>query len=835
MTKFHLCDKIINMKKLCSFKNLIYTLLLTACFSFAMFGFSSLQHVSAQTNKQTLFVPSSNAQQFDFTTYSPKDAVAFNGGFALIREDQTLWVYTNADGYVQYDKLVRGNPTLMKPTEDNHLIYSDDTALFVIDLSDLSKDPVEIQFAGSQILCTYFDFNGSHLVTINGTSVMLYTLDGSVATQAVPIENNADTLTPICIDTLNNVYLVKNSNIHYYNLANKVLEPIYGFASKPSVLVAHGKYAYFTEGTQIKRLSPDKQVSTLTPPVDNKFELGNLASPTKISFYGENVLVCDSIIGAVQEFSINGNALEFTGFAIAKNKTAFNRIDVSATEVDRYKNYIAVLSANRVMIINAGSDYDYFSRETYVNLFEEDFNGNMPKGIALGDRQLVTFTSQSVKLYDFSTKTPAFSKDYAVDGTITDVCYQSGYFYLLANYSDSTSKVYKFTASDMLKTDFAVTQHQVSEQVYSATSAHQFNIAVNVFGKIYTQGTTTKKIVSDLVGNFYTLNSDGIYLYNPTTQSTELVKTVDGVNSLTLGFDKQVCYMLKSADEQLLACYDLGNKAIDAITLPADYKTYSDTTDGNLTAYTVDGGNVYVVGTTGDTLSFIDLASAEKHYLYVCSIDELNLNVLVAQKGIVLVDKDALTEHSLNQQQITKTAYVTTGVNGYYFPIITREDGYTLKNLSSLENVRLTKGDTIETISKIEFLDIEYYLATFTVNGTTHKGFVPVNFTTLTPISISNFTEYTYEKSQNADVFADDGLTNKIAQLQKGDLIRVFSNNDKIVKIQYLKDGVWTDGYISAKAIQSPNKAIRNVLIVLATLACVCGSTTYFLIRKKQK
>ncbi len=836
MTNFKLYGRIIYMKKLSSFKNIITSLGLVACACFALYGFNGIDFANAERLQERVsFIPSTQAQQFDFTTYSAKDAVSFNGGYALIREDQTLWIYTEDNGYVQYDKLVRGNPTLMKVTADNRLIYSDDTALFIIDLNDLDKEPVEIQFQGSQILCTYFDFNDTHLVTINGNTVILYPLDNlQVSSSPSIITTKADTLTPVCIDPHNNVYFIANSSVHYYNTSNDTLEDIYGFTSKPSVLAAHGKYVYFTEGSQIKRLSPDKEMVTLIPPVDERFDLGNLISPTNLSFNDENMLVCDSIIGAVQEFSIDGDNLVFTGFAIAKNKTAFNRIDIDATEVDRYQDHVAVLSSERVMIINQGSDYDYFSRNSFVNLFEEDFEGVMPTDLALGDKQLVTVTSRTIKLYDFSTRTPFFTSSFSLDGTITDVCYQSGYFYLLANYSDSYSKVFKFTAEDMLRQDFNVTDFRCSAEDYSYSAPHQFALAVNVFGEIYTQDLATKKIESDLVGNFYLLKSDGFHLYNPSTEQTTLVKEMADVTSFTINFDKQVCHVLQAESELLYGLNDLGNKAIDSIVLPDDFKTTSHTTDGNLTAYTVDSGNIYVVDTSGETLGFTKLASAEKHYLYVCDIPELNLNVLLAQQGVVLVDKGGLTQCNLGKEIIQKTAYVATDVNGYYFPIITRDDSYTLKSIAPLTNVRLVKGTTIQTEYKIEILDIEYYLATFRVGNAEHKGFVPVNFTTLSPVSVTNFSLFTYHKTSSAKVYSDQALTTEAFTLEKGDTVRVFETIDGVTRIQYLKNEIWLDGYVDSQVVQTSNKIIRNVLIILATLACVCGSATYFLIRKKK-
>ena len=49
-------------------------------------------------------------------------------------------------------------------------------------------------------------------------------------------------------------------------------------------------------------------------------------------------------------------------------------------------------------------------------------------------------------------------------------------------------------------------------------------------------------------------------------------------------------------------------------------------------------------------------------------------------------------------------------------------------------------------------------------------------------------------------------------------------------------DGVWEYGYMDAKLFESSAAiTVRNVLIVLAAIGCLCGSTTYFILRKKGK
>ena len=75
-----------------------------------------------------------------------------------------------------------------------------------------------------------------------------------------------------------------------------------------------------------------------------------------------------------------------------------------------------------------------------------------------------------------------------------------------------------------------------------------------------------------------------------------------------------------------------------------------------------------------------------------------------------------------------------------------------------------------------------------------------------------------------------------VKELTDGTSVRVLENNDGVIKVA-VKDGdEWIVGYLKASAIKNePQRAIRNILIVLAVVACVCGTSTYFILRRKIK
>ena len=71
--------------------------------------------------------------------------------------------------------------------------------------------------------------------------------------------------------------------------------------------------------------------------------------------------------------------------------------------------------------------------------------------------------------------------------------------------------------------------------------------------------------------------------------------------------------------------------------------------------------------------------------------------------------------------------------------------------------------------------------------------------------------------------------------IEDGQTIRVFSIEDSVAKIMVNVNDVWLEGYISSSSIKDkPQTIVRNILIILAVIACSCGSISYFLLRKKQ-
>ena len=832
MTNNIFYDKIYIMKKL-NYTSKQIILALSALVSFISgILFTFVPQKALAESLPTALLPSSKAQFFDFNDFPPKGVASFDGGYAIIRDDKTLWFYTEDSGYTKHEKLEQNNPSLIKAVDNDTLMLSDNTSLYTIDTTNLFGEPKQITYKNIPVLCYYFDTNDSYLVTLEGNTIHLYSLQNTNS-QRVEYSSLSDPLRPVCIDNNNVIYSIKGNNILRYDTS--LPEPnapqvVYTFTSTPTTLTSHGDFIYFNEGALIKRIDANQQVATLNSPTNADFDLGNISLPINFSFNQDNILVCDSNIKSIQEFKIENDSLVFTGFAIAKGKTAFNRISNSATDVERYKQTIAVLSNQRIMIIGNDENFNNFNQNCFNNIFTSELPIQEPTQIALGEKSILLADQTKFTILNLQNNTCLNTIEIA--GDIKDVCYQGSCYYILANDLDGANMLFKFSFEEFADSQFDLQACKLND--LSSEQEASCVLGVNVLGEIIAlsdNGVT--KICSDLLGNFYAIKNNGIYSVNKNTKQLTLQKQYNNADSFLLSFDKKQTFILDSENEALYLENTLNNTAIDTIEVPSDFIINNNTSDGILHPYTIDTkGSLFKITANGNNFEFDSLATLEQEYLLICNIDQINRSILVSQSGIILANTSDLTEKQLIATPVNQTAYVYTNVNAYYLPIITQQDSYTLKILG--ETIRLNKGINVLAKEKFSFLGIDYYYSSFNYNGEEFNGFIPVEFTTLSPISQTNYVTFVYEKAQKVNVFAQKDLTNKIYTLSKGDTIRVFETANGVCKIQFQKDNLWIDGYIEEDAIQSPNKSIIKVLVVLASLASMCGTITYFLARKKQ-
>lgn len=852
MTKEKIYGKMIVMKKIVSRRCFIALIALSISLFFAAAVLPRADAFADEESSSRAVLP---YDELEYTALSsPRDACYISGNYAVI-EGQTIRVFPkNGESYVISDFR---SLKQIKFFNENTLFASDDGSVYSFDLS--GETPVKTRVAGG----SFFDFNNDYLITVYGNKLTVYNMaDKSVYDDSVEIAND---VYPIAINSNNEIFYHSGSSyikMFKYEIRTKQnAEHADVSLAPPSKMIANDLCIYFVSAGGVYYLpakNAEKAEKFSVPPCE--FDLGNVLAPEGLSFKGENLLVTDYAQSAVQEFRTDGNTLVFTGFAITSGKTAYNRIGKTAYDVQRYGNKVAVLDANKLTVINAGNggdDFDRYSEDNFVNMLMAE--EKRPAFFALGESTVLTSdnAASSIKGYGEISETAEPVSISGIENTIKSVCYQSGYYYVLSTDSLS-SYVYKISEKGFEFSGEPIT-------FYGVFSADR--MCADVYGNVYIADANfvyknssadrfpcagAKKIAADLAGVLYGVSDGQIKYYKPTGsgESGEWVTAADleqtNIKSFGLYFDKTDVYFVTEGTEFLYKTDALRNVAIDSATVPENFldrtaaKASEEKTE--LEYYTVkDGANLYYANHAGEKFTFLGIAEKENEYILVgkAAVNDatgktLTLYALAAQNGVVLADASLTEKSDKNFDTALQKAYTATNVNLYHLPIITENDAFTA--LINGKTLRLNKGTVILPQSKTEFLGIDYYYVSVTYAGESYCGFIPLSFTVETLYENPDKDEYTLKTVSSAKIYSDEKLTEELAELENGTSVRVYSIKDGVAKIAYETAEGYVFGYIDAKRIKDEaNLAVRNILISLAVITSVCGTATYFILRKKSE
>lgn len=812
-------------------KNLItktkFILIIFALF-FALTGIYSAsinKSVKAETSNEEVLLPLSKSEVFDFNGKILKDAIEFKNGYALICGNE-LWIYKNNE----YNKcsLKENLPTQIKLLSDNKLVVLDRNHLYVVDTEKLNY--TAIKYNDISVTASFFDLSGNYLVTKSGSNVFLYTLNssGQILTNQSLTDVKAKNDSYIAVDQDGTVYYISdNGKLNRYS--NQTSTPLATYSDYSNMVTNNGT-AYFIADKKIFRVNThDSSISALSCAENSNYDLGGLKNPNSLSFYNNYLLVCDQEIGAIQQFEIVEDTLNFTGFAIAKNKTAFNRTGENISDVQRNNGVTAFLTDEKIMIYFEKGNYE---EKNFVNLFSDSFNGTTPQCFALGDGYLTAASNNSVWTYRINTKEIS---EITFPNIVKDVCYQSGYFYFLTG-GTSQSSVYKFSQKDLDKENqLNVTQENLeSFFLENYRNANLSNINVDVFGNVYTfDDPEIIKVESDLCGNLFAVTENAFLKYNKSSKKFTTEKSFsEGLTSFYLNFEKKEVVFTRNNSEFAYLTYSLSNIGINDTALPSDFVLTGYSANENPIFCKVnENANVYSVDYSKDVFTFKSLTEIENEYVVICKSEELNHYVLACKNGIVLAHSEQINFFESNFINETKTAYVSTEVSGYYLPVITDNNALVLEN-----DVRLSKGTVLSTVKLLTLSERQFYLASFqTENGQTRTGYIPVEFTAEKLSEHYEYSGFTVEKVKKCNVYSDKGLKTAIESLNDDDEIRVYGEENGVLIIKYNKNGTWNDGFIQKNNLKTPEKTfVRNVLIILSVITGSVIISIFFLLKKKK-
>ena len=856
-------------------KFVVISLLVALTISCA-FGFLGAQKSYASTEFETkLVLPSSKLEYY--SPNSPVGVYSDENVTAIMQntDPNTLLVYK--DGV--FSTLTAPSLTDVNKLNDNTLIFSSQARIKQINLNSFDSEspsasvtPYKLDQTDS-IATTYFELTENYIITAYERELKIFKLD--TLTQLGSTTNIFHN-SRIAASNNDTFYYVTESQEIYKCVITDAQSTNHSFVTdaNPTEIIANENYVFYVENDKIFKIDVNtNQTQELSFIKDEYHQLGNttINASTRLSFRNDNLLITDVSLNAIQEFAVGENSLTFTGFAIAKDKTAYNRISKTVSEVERYGDTLAVLDGDKLSIINATEDFDTFDKDNFKHYFVKDLTGSetgiMPDTFALGNGSALLLYGQGSNQSALSVinlkATENAVKTLDIQKSIRDICYQSGKYYLFCNEGNLKS-IYQADETNLeftpilegIETDAEFIEVDVfgkiyiyrNDKIYLVSKTDNSQISINALASI----SGVKKLATDLGGTIFALTDTSVnYLDNngswvkfdvPVPVSDVPVSDAK-IQSFTMDFDKKIVYFVYQSQEFIYSTTSLPNVAIDNIDIPPTFVLSAPNADlTTFKAYKAEeNANVYSVykNSIKNKFGFNELVSSGIHYAFITEVNvsdglgkTLSLYALAGQDGLVLINKaqvvDVTPEIIL---EVPNSAYITTGVNGYYLPLITKNAEYSLEDT---KQIRLQKEQSIKPLAKITFLDKEYYFAEFEVFGITHKGYVPVSFTIEVLSQDFKWNEYFIEYTKKIDVYSDKELTQKVTELKKDTQVRVLGKQDGVLNIAYQTENGWTFGYISEKGIKDNGKiAIRNILLILAVTASVCGTSTYFVLRKK--
>lgn len=744
----------------------------------------------------------------------------------------------------------------IKKLDDDTLLILDSAIVKKVDLSTGKVSELK-DSKGDTVSGNYIDINADYLVTAFGTDGIVYKNNNGTFTKQTSqtsrfsVKNDL----PIAINANNEVFFVDETGLCSAPASSpKDKKTVYD--CNPNKMIADQSFIYFIEGLQLCKIDISSGVKTnLTfSNVDDSYTLGcKISAPTSLAFRGTNLLLTDA--SSVQEFAINDNQLTFTGFAVAKNRTAYNRIGSTASEVEKYGNTVAVLDNFKFMIFHNG-DSNYYDRKNFDNYLATDFGGEMPSSFALGKTKVLLSFKENTPLssyavLDIKTKQLVKEKSEVFGGNnIKDVCYQSGYFYMLVANS-SNSVVYSMAEDSVIPT-----------KVESISAGNSFSkISVDVFGNVFLANDTTiskyakannyqrstvatvngcKKMINDLSGRVFVLTNSGIsYVKDGRLQSVYTPSlTPASISSFAMDFISEKVFCIYEGEELISFIENISNVAIDSVKKDDGFITSGENADlANLKTATVkDDANLYLVKENGQSFSFVNLVDTHTEYIFICELkvsENLTVCALASKEGILLADKTQTTLKTPTVSSAPNTVYTTTGVNLYFMPLIAGYKDFSL--FSGGECVRLDKGTAISPEKTFSFLGNDYYFTSATVNGKTYKGYLPISFTVETLHEDFKWDDLKFETVSATTCYEDETLTTALFDLSEDSQVKVVSVKDGVAQIMVEIDGTKKVVFIQEGAIKTPETdIIRTIIIILAVITSAFFTGLYFLFKKKK-
>lgn len=831
-------DTIIRMRNKTLYKiKYLFILAVTVSFALALFLFSGKTSVSYADEVVSTLLTQTKIENTALS--SPIDV--YFGNEIIILQNNNEVLLSKGDSFISNTNF--STLKQVKNFNEEYFLVSDDGSVYSVSKTDFTKTP--LVFDSNNVGGNYFDISDNYLITAYSGKATVYTLEnGVIVSKHAPFDVKDDK--PVCINDNGQIFYVDKTSsqdtIRMINASALSSEPITIAQISPEKMIASGDFLYLISNNKIYKIniSNGETIELTNESQSTLYDLGNIVTPSSLCFKGNNLFIADSSLDAVQEFTTSDNTLTFTGYAIAKEKTAYNRISSTATIIDRVQNTIAVMDENKLTIVLTSDTFDGKNPSNFYNFQIADLNN--PSFFTLGTDNALLCYDRTVRILDIKNN-KLESEITLENGNFKDAFYHNGIYYILT--ADGTnSYVYTLTAKDTIpllyNTLFDVRMEKicVSEQndIYYVDTANNVYKNENSANNIVCQSQIhVNDIATDLSGKIYLLNDLGVVQYFDVS-----LKTLDGftdIKSMAICYDKKQVYFIKNGEEFIYSTSVFLNYSIESTLVPQSFITNGSSANLNaLKIYTVsDNAVLYSVKTENDKFTYNGIAQKENEYVFITNVPvsaNFNLIALAGQDGIILVCDAFASEIGLTVSSAPQKTFITTGVHVYFFPIITFDAEYALTDGENL--IRLEKSTAISPEKTISLLSRTFYYAKVTCNGNEYHGYIPKEFTV--DVLAEDKVYLTFETASlgKSTIYADQELQTALKEITSPVDVRLVKTENGVSEIYFLDGEIWLKGYVSeSDIIVAPNTSVRNAIIIFITATCACSSAIYFILKKK--
>ena len=725
--------------------------------------------------------------------------------------------------------------------DDNHLLFINDNNICSF---NIAKGELTAQ---QRIYDT--DVDAQAISTINGRVVALktktfYDYDGAIEDGNVVLSNpntfaqsNDNIVGLTLIDSKTWLYVSEGRLFRLVAESGASPEHITSGLGVVRYNTYHDGIYYFTSPDGIYAVDLLTKQLTQLSPTSTQGTLGSISEPKGIFYDNGYLYVCDSSLNAVCQFDIAKNS--FTDFAITARADLDNRISFSATDIktDGQKQY--VLDGNKIKIFDSGK---------YLPALTIKLPGAFTDFAVISDSFLIT---NGANLYYTKQENGALVQknilaELPLFNSISSITSYGDSFYFINNHqilSDVYTQVYRLGGND-LNTITLVKE----------IKGRGIDLCADIFGKLYivinesanytvqsflpddaaTQATTlftTPHTITaldvDFNCNVYALgeanNVFRIDAENSQNNTTFEIVNSKNIPSSILAKDIMLTpatndiYALCSGFILKLNPTELGVASPENVAVPNDFAINF---EQSFNAVTINSGaKVFEIDLStalGDVFDYSGYTSYLGSDSFVLLYSDARYAIIVNDKLSAIVRNQDLAAHTIDKAESGRIGFAVTSGHIYTHPVLD-------------ECFRIC---ALEKNKQVIIVD------TFTFNGTTFAtvsfdqtvGFVPLSMLKINVAS--DGSPYQFETKQvgkdGAIVYADTGLTNKIATVNAFEFISIYDQTDTLYLVKIGENY----GYIEKSALGSKGKiVVRNVILITA-IALSLLTTALFIIKR---